>query len=286
MKKIITLLLSSLLSVSSFAAPAVFPVSTSVNHEAKLSSTILLWMRADKPRQVSMDRWAGPHAKIISANPSLSEYRQLHFKEVNTGLWPAIEGVQTQIPADRKIDGVADVTLKSYDAIALGEKQSRLAQADEINLFSRTLLYAASPDNSKWYQLNAQPTQTRVMVFIRKRDGISESLFQQFINQELAPSLANLNANGLTELRSHVYGKYNQAQWDSPNVAHDNPPEAQFQAALILGFQSPQAMTEFFESEALKPISQRLAQFSQAVHAYQLEKTLIFIDNGKQMPAR
>lgn len=78
----------------------------------------------------------------------MSEYRQLHFNEVNPGLWPAIEGVQTQIPADRKIDGVADVTLKSYEAIALGEKQSQLAQADEINLFSRTLLYAASPDNS------------------------------------------------------------------------------------------------------------------------------------------
>lgn len=284
MKKIITLSLGLLLSVSSLAAPAVSPVATSVNHEAKLTSSILLWMRADKPRQVSMDRWAGPHAKIISASPSLSEYRQLHFNEVNTGLWPAIEGVQTQIPADRKIDGVADVTLKSYEAIALGEKQSQLAQADEINLFSRTLLYAASPDNSKWYQLGGQPTQARAMVFIRKRDEISEALFQQFINQELAPSLANLNANGLTELRSHAYDKYNQAQWDSPNVAHDNPPEAQFQAALILGFQSPQAMSDFFDSENLKPISQRLAQFSRAVHAYQLEKTLTFIHNGEQMP--
>lgn len=282
MKKITTLLLGLLLNTGCFATPVVLPVSTSVNHEAKLSSSILLWMRTDKPRQVSMDRWAGPHAKIISANPSLAEYRQLHFNEVNTGLWPAIEGVQTQIPADRKIDGVADVTLKSYEAIALGEKYSQMAQADEINLFSRTLLYAASPDNSKWYQLDAQPTQAHVMVFLRKRDEVSESLFQQFINQELAPSLANLNANGLTELRSHVYGKYNQAQWDSPNVAHDNPPEAQFQAALILGFKNHQALTAFFESENLKPISQRLAQFSRAVHAYQLEKTLLFISNGKQ----
>lgn len=58
MKKIITLSLGLLLSVSSLAAPAVSPVATSVHHEAKLTSSILLWMRADKSRQVSMGRAA------------------------------------------------------------------------------------------------------------------------------------------------------------------------------------------------------------------------------------
>lgn len=67
-------------------------------------------------------------------------------------------------------------------------------------------------------------------------------------------------------------------------MAHDNLPEAQFQAALILGFQSHQAMSDFFDNENLKAISQRLAQFSRAVHAYQLEKTLKFIHNGEQIP--
>ena len=88
-------------------------VATNVKSEKYLSSSILLWVRTDKPRQKSMDRWKGPHSQIISANPGLYEYRQIHFAETNTGLWNAIDGVETAIPQDRKIDGVADVTLKN-----------------------------------------------------------------------------------------------------------------------------------------------------------------------------
>ena len=94
-------------------------------------------MRADKPRQESMQRWQGPHSQIIAANKDLKEYRQIHLAEHNTGLWPAIDGVETHIPVERKIDGVADVTVKSGFS-AQGEKQSQLAQADEVNLFKRT----------------------------------------------------------------------------------------------------------------------------------------------------
>ena len=52
-----------------------------VTFENYLSSSILLWMRTDKPRQAGMDRWKGPHSKIISANKGMLEYRQLHLTE-------------------------------------------------------------------------------------------------------------------------------------------------------------------------------------------------------------
>jgi hypothetical protein len=51
-------------------------VVTNVKSEKHLSSSILLWMRTDKPRQAGMDRWKGPHAQIIAANKGLLEYRQ------------------------------------------------------------------------------------------------------------------------------------------------------------------------------------------------------------------
>lgn len=66
----------------------------------------------------------------------------------NPGLWQAIEGVETIIPTDRKIDGVADVTLKNLFSIFRGKKQNKLAYADEVNLFKRTILYAAFSQNS------------------------------------------------------------------------------------------------------------------------------------------
>jgi hypothetical protein len=30
------------------------------------ASSIMLWIRADQPRQQGMDYWKGPHSKIIS----------------------------------------------------------------------------------------------------------------------------------------------------------------------------------------------------------------------------
>lgn len=144
MKKIKLLLLHILTGITAAFAQTQnsnpVKVSTEIKFEKHLSSSILLWMRTDKPRQSGMDRWKGPHSKIISANKGLLEYRQIHFAESNPGLWQPIQGVETVIPTDRKIDGVADVTLKNMFSIFRGKKQNRLAYADEVNLFKRTIL--------------------------------------------------------------------------------------------------------------------------------------------------
>jgi len=84
------------------------------------ASSILLWMRTDQPRQQGMDYWKGPHSKIISATPGFEEYRQIHLAENNHGLWPAISGVETVIPAEGRIDGVAEVTFTSVQARVQG----------------------------------------------------------------------------------------------------------------------------------------------------------------------
>jgi hypothetical protein len=118
-----------------------------------LSSSVLLWMRTDRPRQTGMDYWKGPHSEIISATPGLEEYRQLHLDETNPGLWPATAGIETDIRIDRKIDGVAEVTFHSALSPLPGRKQTQLAFKDEINVFRRTLLYAGPPNSSHWYDV-------------------------------------------------------------------------------------------------------------------------------------
>ena len=114
-------------------------------------SSIPLWMRTDQPRQQGMDYWKGPHSKIISATPGMEEYRQIHLAENNPALWPAISGVETVIPAERRIDGVAEVTFTSVLSPLRGRKQTSLAYKDEANVFRRTLLYAGPPYSARWY---------------------------------------------------------------------------------------------------------------------------------------
>ena len=73
MKKIVALLFFSIIANSSVFAQNTKPekVVTNVKSEKHLSSSILLWMRTDKPRQDGMNRWKGPHAQIIAANKGL-----------------------------------------------------------------------------------------------------------------------------------------------------------------------------------------------------------------------
>jgi hypothetical protein len=286
MKKIIAILLLNLLAGTSLFAQNSYSkpkkVSTTIQSEKHLSSSIILWMRTDKPRQEGMDRWKGPHSKIISANKGLWEYRQIHLAENNTGLWTSIAGVETTIPQDRKIDGLADVTLKNFFSILRGKKQNKLAFKDKVNLFKRTILYAAFPKKSRWYEVT-EPNlkiEARSIVFFRIKEGVKEDDFKKFIMEELTPMLANTGV--LQELRSKAYNPWKEKQWNTPNVAHDNAKEVQFQASLMLGFKDKTAMEEFFKSETVKILSDRISIFCSAVHAYEISEALTFVKDGKE----
>jgi hypothetical protein len=245
------------------------------------TSSILLWMRTDQPRQKGMDHWKGPHSGIIAATPGLEEYRQIHLAEANPGLWPATEGVETQIPADRKIDGVAEVTFRSALSPLKGHTQTRLAFKDEVNVFRRTLLYAGAPGTSRWHEV-AGPAETvgaRAVVYLRRRDDVSSREFRKVVKKELVPAL--IGTGGLKELRTQTFLPWNEKTWNTPDVAHDNPGDQRFHASLVLGFADPAARTVFFEGTDIKQLSQTLAPVASAIHAYDVFAALTYVKDGE-----
>jgi hypothetical protein len=249
-----------------------------------LVSSILLWMRTDQPRQTGMDYWKGPHSKIISATPGLEEYRQIHLAESNPGLWPAISGVETAIPSERRIDGVAEVAFASALSPLRGRKQTRLAYKDEVNVFRRTLLYAGAPRSARWYDV-ARPEEkvgARSLIYLRKREGTRTRAFRTFLTRELVPALAQ--AGALRELRTQVFMPWNRQLWNTPNVAHDNPTEQQFHASLILGFTDAHARGAFYGSGQIAALSGKLPEFVSAVHAYEVTEALTYVKGGTAIP--
>jgi hypothetical protein len=245
------------------------------------ASSILLWMRTDQPRQDGMDHWKGPHSRIISATPGFEEYRQIHLAEDNPGLWPATSGVETVIPAERRIDGVAEVTFTSVLSPLRGRKQTRLAYKDEVNVFRRTLLYAGPPYSARWYDVAGPGDRTgaRSLIYLRRRDGVSTREFRRFLTGELVPALVKTGA--LRELRTQVFMPWIERLWDTPNVAHDNPSDQRFHASLVLGFADADAMAACFGSEAVATLSGRLPAFASAVHAYEVTETLTYVKDGQ-----
>lgn len=246
------------------------------------ASSILLWVRDDQPRQTGMDYWAGPHSKIISSTPGFDEYRQIHLAEVNPGLWPATPGIETAIPADRKVDGVAEVTFASAFAPLFGRTQTRAAYQDEINVFRRTLLYAGPPNSTRWYPVaqRGEKPGAHALVFLRRRDGIRTGAFRTQVT-ELVQALAGTDA--LRELRSQVFMPWSRALWNTPHVAHDNPADQRFHASLMLGFADAAEREDFFTSADIARLSTGLAPRVSAVHAYAAE-SLTFVREGVILP--
>ena len=247
------------------------------------ASSILLWMRTDQPRQQGMEYWKGPHSKIISATPGFDEYRQVHLAATNPGLWPATHGVETAIPSDRRIDGVAEVTFRSALSPLLGRTQTRLAYQDEINVFRRTLLYAGPPNSTRWYDV-AEPGETgaRALIYLRRTEGVGTRRFRKHVTDELVPAFASTGV--LSELRTQVFMPWNEKLWNTPDVAHDNPTDQRFHASLMLGFADASARAAFFDSDEIMLLSDELPMFASAVHAYEVSETLTYVKEGDVLP--
>jgi hypothetical protein len=259
------------------------PSKTYARPSKQFSSSILLWVRADQPRQTGMAYWKGPHSKVISATKGFKEYRQIHLADTNHGLWPTTRSVETQIPFERKIDGVAEVTFQSALSPLRGRKQTRLAFKDEVNVFRRTLLYLGPPRSSRWYEVAepGQPVDARALIYIRRRDGIRGKAFRKHL-VELSSALALTGV--LKELRTQTFLPWIEKLWDTPDVAHDNPADQRFHASLILGFADPAARAAFFTSPEIETLSDALAPYASAVHAYEVSEALTFVRDGAALP--
>ena len=249
-----------------------------------LVSSILLWMRTDQPRQQGMDYWKGPHSKIISATPGMEEYRQIHLAEDDPGLWPALTVVETVIPAERRIDGVAEVTFTDLLSPLRGRKQTGLAYKDEVNVFRRTLLYAGLPYSARWYDVAGpgEKVGARSLIYLRRREGVKTGAFRTFLTEELVPALVRTGA--LRELRTQAFMPWIERLWNTPNVAHDNPIDQRFHASLILGFTDTDALRAFFGSREIAMLSRQLGVFVSALHAYEVSEALTYVADSLVLP--
>jgi sugar lactone lactonase YvrE len=243
-------------------------------------SSVLLWFRQDLSRDAVRAHWRGPHAQLVARTPGFLDYRQHHFATSGEGAWPPIAGVETIIPAERRIDGMPEVILDGLTAPLRGRKHQAPIHADEANAFARTILYVCSPGSGRIYDLTARGrVGARSVILLRKRGDAAASAFARFVRDKLSPAISA--DPSVRELRVQVFMPWRLGLWDTPGVAHDNPAEAEFHASLVLGFGDESERARFFASAIAHDLAGEITQYCTAVHAYDVEQTHIYVKDGR-----
>jgi hypothetical protein len=88
----------------------------------------------------------------------------------------------------------------------------------------------------------------------------------------------------LKELRTQTFLPWKEKTWDTPHVAHDNPPDQRLHASVLLGFANTSARVAFFQGPVIQHLSQTLAPVVSAIHAYDVSAALTFVKDGKILP--
>ncbi|SET28747.1 Sugar lactone lactonase YvrE [Stigmatella erecta] len=248
--------------------------------KAFTSASILLWLRPELPRESALEYWRGPHAQRMARTPGLFEYRQHHFSAGGQGLWPNILGAEPPQPETRRIDGMQELTFAGALSPLRGAKQRRRIHQDEANVFQRTLLHLGGPGWGRWYGSgNGEKVGDRCAVLLRRKPGLHRRTFHQFVNHTLGPSLAGIPQ--VKELRSQVFLPWLKELWNTPGVAHANPPEDRFDASLVLGFASEEDMGAFFASPQVNGLAGELRHHCSALQAYRISRTYTYVVEGR-----
>jgi hypothetical protein len=241
-------------------------VVNSSRARSTFACSLLLWLRDDMTREAAGDYLAGRHGELVARAPGFLEYRQHLFNVDRPGLWPAIDGVQTRIPRDRHMNAMLEITWAHVWSPLLIRKYSKLISADEREVFARTLLYVTGPRGGRWFRSGFdERVGARSVALLRKRDDLGMREFRRLVNEVLGPALAS--ADGTRELRTQAFLGWRQSMWDTPGVAHDNPPAEQFHASVVLGATDRDALVRVLGWPAPGGLQAQLHAACSAIHA-------------------
>lgn len=243
------------------------------------ASSTLLWLRRDLPRKRALAYWRGPHAELVARTPGFREYRQHHFEPANPGLWPELPGVGTAIPPARRIDGMPEATFDGALAVLRPQPRRQDIFAGEANVFERSLLHLTGPRGGRHHRDEDARAGFRTVVLLRRRDGVGARAFRGWVNNALGPALAD--APGMAEVRTQVFLPWMRQLWETPDVAHDNPPAERFHASIVLGAADRPTLEAALAAPAVSATREGQRGHCAAVHAYAVAETYVFCRDGR-----
>lgn len=250
---------------------------------------VLLWRRRGISLGLFDDYWRDVHGPVCARLPGQQRYSQFHLDRAD-GLWPEIDGVDTDCPEEDRFDGIAELTFATEQDRTTWFEAASILMDDEHNLFRKAIGYNTSLGNSRTYvdridgwALNGSPGLSRLHVMIQKADGVEPSAFQEHLAERFCPAVAA--SDRVLQLRLHLFDKVDGSRPDAAGVVHHEVPEKQYQAALEIAFATSLEMEECFISSAWTRAVEGLPRAVKGMRAFLERSAYTFVDGGRMTVA-
>ena len=254
------------------------------NTPGVVSMTYFTFYHEQHSRALCNEFWRDPHAMVAARGKGANLYRQHHFDPDKVDVWPRIDGVSHEMPTEWMPDGIDELVME--DPSLITPAAAAMFMADEQNFLRRGLIYASPKGQYLWRRYDNSPLTSdgkmagqRIYVFLRRRDGISQSDFAEFIQNHLITAI--IGSDDIREARSYIFAPYDETAWPSPGLAHDHPTEQQYHGAILLSGDSELAIARMFQSKAFQSTLARQAEIFESVCSVGVESSYNMVDEVK-----
>jgi sugar lactone lactonase YvrE len=243
-------------------------------------SVTLIRFGAAQSRESNLAQWSGPHAQLVALDPSTLDFYQYYLSADSNGIWPVCADVETEIPANERVDAVDEVILRGALHFPPRVAVAGHEHADETRTFSYVDRYVTAVKGGRVVCAgDHRAVAARCVVLVRKRDSASDANFGRFVNNRLMPALAD--ARVVVELRAQVFGSRQHRESGVPAAGRKRSSTTGYHASIVVGARDDDALAAVLAGMAKSAAEQR--EHCVAIHAYRAERTQINALDGRSL---
>lgn len=245
-----------------------------------------LWKRKGISLELFDDYWRNVHGPVCARLPGQYQYWQFHVAHNEGGIWPHIEGIDYNTPAEDQFDGIAELTFKTVADRQTWFQASTILMDDEHNLFRKAIGYNTNPGNSITYVdgiENATPNGLvgveKFHIMLKKANDVSVEEFRQYLKESFASEI--VKSDLVLKLRIHLFEEVDNSRPDAAGVSHSEQPEKNYQAALEIAFSNRLEMEKFFASEIYTTATKYQAKYLRQISTFPERTAFTFVYEGQ-----
>ncbi len=232
--------------------------------------------------------WANVHGPVCARLPGQYQYWQFHLAHNDGGIWPAINGIKYNTPAEDQFDGIAELTFLSEEDRQKWFDAAAILMSDEHNIFSNTVGYVTNNGNSQTYvdriefgDPNANLGVMKLHVMLTKADSISVDDFRNYLLARFAPAI--VKSDLILKFRLHLLEEHDNTEKlpPAPGVSHYEPIEKQYQAAFEIAFRNRLDMERFFASSEYTSTQKEQPKYIKQISTFPERDVYTFVYNGQ-----